>query len=78
MTYSGKFMPAYRRQAAEEGLLMSAPGESHAERYTEHNTKPDPRCHLIRCRTDGCTYTDTHCNPCREIHFLARRMCLSG
>ncbi len=57
---------------------MSAPGESHAERYTEHNTKPDPQCHLIRCRTDGCTYTDTHCNPCREIHFLARRMCLSG
>ncbi len=49
--------------AAEEGLLMSALSESHVERYTEHNTKPDPLRHLVSCRTDGCTYTDTHRNP---------------
>ena len=49
--------------AVEEELLMSALSESHVERYTEHNTKPDPLRHLVSCRTDGCTYTDTHRNP---------------
>ncbi len=42
---------------------MSTLSESHVERYTEHNTKTDPLRHLVSCRTDGCTYADTHRNP---------------
>ncbi len=57
---------------------MSALSESHVERYTEHNTKPDPLRHLVSCRTGGCTYTDTHRNPYAEIHFLTHRMCLAA
>ena len=57
---------------------MSALSESHVERYTEHNTKPDPLRHLVSCRTDGCTYTDTHRNPYTEFNILAHTMCLVG